>query len=928
LTLRWNTLSASGTGSPLASAGFTGVTASGSTGGIFWFAKAGAQKGYIYGQDNDVTIASTDPSGVIRLLTGGNTERLRIDSSGRLLVGTASTSANVRALFQATSANASGGCNIYLARGSTPADGADLGSILFSDNGHSASAYITAVRDGGTWTSGSSQPTRIQFYTTADGASSLTERMRIDSSGNVGIAAAGQQAGYTDYGKAIVFGTSAETSLGIVLRTGTSGTGSIAFADNSGSGAGAQDGLIEYNQTNRALNFHTAGNSSPRLVIDSSGRVGVGTSSPGAKLQVNQDASDQSGAAAFKAIGTAYGTNKAIHSYMNTSNANKSLLYVENGSGVVMNVNGAGNVGVGTTSPSALLHLSADSSASLLVKNEVSSGPSVPQLQLQNDSGHNFSVKVARSGQGGFTTIDFNAANTNSNFLSFVNDTSEVMHLDGSGRVGIGTSSLNTKFDVAGSSQTYTSAPAITFTDTGSGQGDANRWIAGNLAVNNYGDFALAVAPDTTSTSFSPKIAVTEAGNVGIGITNPGNFSTAANKLVIGDTSSNAGMTIRTSNTSSGNIWFADADTGAGGYRGYIGYSHATNSFTFGTNASDRLTIDSSGRLLVGTSTARDKFFNTTYTPQLQLEGVGQQQSMFSLTNSVADNGGPVLALAKQRSGSVGGNTIVNSGDTVGQINFFGSDGTEMVALAEISASVDGTPGANDMPGRLVFSTTADGASSPTERMRISSSGAIGMGGAYDLGASDRLSFNPTDGLIGFGMNGRDSYVTSTAGCYIYSGSGSSGTTLAGELILQSRANISRDISFVTGSTPTLRARIAGSGDFQFNNGYGSVATAYGVRAWVNFNGKNTVSIRNSRNVSSITDQGTGLYQINFNNAMPDANYAAVGSSGEDTSGGTPNHQGFKLQRHAPTTTEVRVATANSSGGPTDHQFICCSIVR
>jgi hypothetical protein len=92
---------------------------------------------------------------------------------------------------------------------------------------------------------------------------------------------------------------------------------------------------------------------------------------------------------------------------------------------------------------------------------------------------------------------------------------------------------------------------------------------------------------------------------------------------------------------------------------------------------------------------------------------------MFSLTNSVADNGGPVLALAKQRSGTIGGNTIVNSGDTVGQIDFFGSDGTEMVVLAEISGAVDGTPGANDMPGRLVFSTTADGAASPTEAMRI-----------------------------------------------------------------------------------------------------------------------------------------------------------------------------------------------------------------
>jgi len=99
-------------------------------------------------------------------------------------------------------------------------------------------------------------------------------------------------------------------------------------------------------------------------------------------------------------------------------------------------------------------------------------------------------------------------------------------------------------------------------------------------------------------------------------------------------------------------------------------------------------------------------------------------------------------------------------------------------------------------------------------------------------------------------------------------------------------------------------------------------------RAWVNFNGRDTVAIRASYNVSSITDQGTGLYQINFSTSMPDANYAAVGSSGEDSGGGQPDHQGFKLQRQAPTTTEVRVATCNATGASADHEFICCAIVR
>ena len=65
------------------------------------------------------------------------------------------------------------------------------------------------------------------------------------------------------------------------------------------------------------------------------------------------------------------------------------------------------------------------------------------------------------------------------------------------------------------------------------------------------------------------------------------------------------------------------------------------------------------------------------------------------------------------------------------------------------------------------------------------------------------------------------------------------------------------------------------SSNLQFNSGYGSVATAYGCRAWVNFDGTGTVAIRASGNVSSITDNGTGDYTVNFTTAMPDANYAA-----------------------------------------------------
>ena len=81
-----------------------------------------------------------------------------------------------------------------------------------------------------------------------------------------------------------------------------------------------------------------------------------------------------------------------------------------------------------------------------------------------------------------------------------------------------------------------------------------------------------------------------------------------------------------------------------------------------------------------------------------------------------------------------------------------------------------------------------------------------------------------------------------------------------------------------TGGTEQMS--ITSTGLLQFNSGYGSVATAYGCRAWVNFNGTGTVAIRGSGNVSSITDNGTGNYFINFASALTDANYSVTGIGG------------------------------------------------
>jgi hypothetical protein len=79
--------------------------------------------------------------------------------------------------------------------------------------------------------------------------------------------------------------------------------------------------------------------------------------------------------------------------------------------------------------------------------------------------------------------------------------------------------------------------------------------------------------------------------------------------------------------------------------------------------------------------------------------------------------------------------------------------------------------------------------------------------------------------------------------------------------------------------TWTDQMNVTNAGLLQFNSGYGSAATAYGCRAWVNFNGTGTVAIRASGNVSSITDNGVGFYTVNFTTALVDANYTAVANT-------------------------------------------------
>ena len=157
----------------------------------------------------------------------------------------------------------------------------------------------------------------------------------------------------------------------------------------------------------------------------------------------------------------------------------------------------------------------------------------------------------------------------------------------------------------------------------------------------------------------------------------------------------------------------------------------AADTIGFAEGGEEAARFDSSGRFLLGHTSAVPISTNNM---ALQTVGTGFTTSGVLQSRFEASASGPSLLFAHSR-GSVGAHAILEDGDEFGKIRFYGSDGNDFVNFgAHIVAAVDGTPGNNDMPGRIVFGTTADGAASPTERLRIDSAGNIGISNGSYIG--------------------------------------------------------------------------------------------------------------------------------------------------------------------------------------------------
>jgi hypothetical protein len=196
-------------------------------------------------------------------------------------------------------------------------------------------------------------------------------------------------------------------------------------------------------------------------------------------------------------------------------------------------------------------------------------------------------------------------------------------------------------------------------------------------------------------------------------------------------------------------------------------YSPGADQVAISTNGTGRLFIDSSGRVLVGTSTSRTV---GDIAHNIQLEGASGNTGI-SIVNNYSTLADPsaYITLARSRSSTVGGSGLVSSGDYLGLLDFTGNDGSSFKVAARIGAFVDGTPGASDMPGRLVFSTTADGASNPTERLRITSAGLVGVGtasprsllsfGTADTSGTNGINLYDNGGNYRTGIGATSSYL-------------------------------------------------------------------------------------------------------------------------------------------------------------------------
>ena len=494
-----------------------------------------------------------------------------------------------------------------------------------------------------------------------------------------------------------------------------------------------------------------------RMRINNSGNVGINETSPDRRLHVRADGvyalkvGGQSGAEFYLELGQ---PTASASPAINYTGPTASLRFLNNGVDVAR-FDSSGRLLVGTSSAAATyVSLGLQGNGSVATNQATlamarGSNPSgdtqeLGRIEFFNNNSNSGGAIIAlsdgawTSGSSHPTRLEFSTT------ADGASSPTERMRITSAGLMGLGTSSVSRLLHVAQANSTAYSSSDFeqdyqilrlnnTTNDGSVGlefqvgtNGQAS--ITANEVTDGQTDICFGTRGSGARTE---KVRITSAGLVGIGVTSPQSPLDVTGSGNIGALSDLA-LRVYSANRSA----FLDV--------GFDGLNASTNSsgLKFFLNNTERARIDSSGRLLIGTSTTRALgTYGEQHPLQIEAGDAGNWPAINITWNRSGDGLGPRFNFGRSRSASNGGVTVVQNDDSLGSFHFYGADGTDLLsAAASIGCAVDGTPGNDDMPGRLVFSTTADGASGPTERMRIDNKGTVTIKGVSTTLPIARLS--------------------------------------------------------------------------------------------------------------------------------------------------------------------------------------------
>lgn len=282
--------------------------------------------------------------------------------------------------------------------------------------------------------------------------------------------------------------------------------------------------------------------------------------------------------------------------------------------------------------------------------------------------------------------------------------------------------------------------------------------LNGNYTVGNL---SHGIGFSINANSVSSGVYVTESGGAGASLTftTSPSYSTPTNveRMRI-DASGNVGIgnTAPTDKLSvNGNIVSTSLTTPSITNPGILALSTTgVNAMTFSVNSTEMFRLNATTSTFnIGASFAPgvaipNALATTGVAPRFNVQGTTNGTGAASVSYWANNTGGSSFILNKSRGGSIGTAGLVSNGDMIGGIGWNGDDGVIFQQAAAIRVDVDGTAAANSMPGRLVFSTTASGAAVATERMRITSSGAVGIGNTSPSRTLDIAGALATIGIV------------------------------------------------------------------------------------------------------------------------------------------------------------------------------------